>query len=182
MKNRVPKNKLVIISDAIFNSIIRYGASVYLKPIFEEEDLKVQKLSKHVTELQTLQNTMLRIVLGIDKRNHVNMRLVREDIKMMSVNQICIYHTLIEAYNVVQKSSSEKVQRKWKNREKIYFLRNVAKNDLKVPDKPATKCLGFSYFGAKLFNMLPTSIRENKNPNNYKNLTKEWIWKNIPSH
>ena len=31
---------------------------------------------------------------------------------MMSVNQMSVYHTLVEAYNVVEKTSSEKIRRK----------------------------------------------------------------------
>ena len=69
IKNRVPQNKLVIIANAIFNSIIRYGIAVYLKPVFDEEDIKVKKLSKNATNLQTLQNPMLRVIFGIKKLN-----------------------------------------------------------------------------------------------------------------
>ena len=69
IKNRVPQNKLVIISNTIFNSIIRYGIAVYLKPVFDEEDIKVKKLSKNATNLQTLQNPMLRVIFGIKKLN-----------------------------------------------------------------------------------------------------------------
>ena len=46
IKNRVPRNKIFIIAEAIFNSKIRYGITVYLTPTYEEEDLKVNKLAK----------------------------------------------------------------------------------------------------------------------------------------
>ena len=51
-----------MIAEAIFNSKIRYGISVYLNPVFDNEDLKAKKLSKNATTLQTLQNTMLRLI------------------------------------------------------------------------------------------------------------------------
>ena len=51
-----------------------------------------------------------------------------------------------------------------------------------VPEKPKLKCLGFTYNGAKLFNMLPCRVRETKNPDIFKTLSKEWIWENIPSY
>jgi hypothetical protein len=54
--------------------------------------------------------------------------------------------------------------------------------DLNVPEKPKLKCLGFIYNEAKLFNMLPLQMRENKNPNTFKIMTKDWIWNNIPSY
>ena len=48
-------------------------------------------------------------------------------------------------------------------------------------EKPKLKCLGFTYNGAKLYNMLPLQMRE-KNPNTFKIMTKDWIWNNIPSY
>merc|ERR1739846_15980 len=46
IRKRVPKEKIVIIAEAIFNSIIRYGAAVYLKPIYDKEDLNMEKKPK----------------------------------------------------------------------------------------------------------------------------------------
>ena len=101
---------------------------------------------------------------------------------MMSVNQIANYHTLIEAYNIIRNSASEQIHKKWQNKsEKNYSLRSSSRNDLKVPERPVSKCVGFTYNGSKLFNMLPRNIRETANPDTFKNLTKDWIWKNIPS-
>ena len=143
----------------------------------------MKKLSKNTAILQTLQNSMIRVILGIKKMSHINMKHVRKKIKMMSVNQMTVYHTLLESYNIMRNSASEQIQMKWlDNREKNYALRNVAKNELIVPEKPISKCAGFTYHGAKLLNMLPKNLRENENPDTFKNQTKEWIWKNIPSH
>ena len=76
----------------------------YLNPIYESEDLKMKKTTKNATTLQTLQNTMIRTVLDFSKKKHVNMEHVRNELKMMSINQMCVYHTLIEAYNVIRNS------------------------------------------------------------------------------
>ena len=100
---------------------------------------------------------------------------------MMSVNQMNVYHTLIEAYNVIMKSSSEKIKSKWSHKpENEYFLRS--EKEQKVPKKPKKKCTGFSYCGAKLFNKLPSEIKESKNSHKFKSQTKAWIWKNIPAY
>ena len=102
---------------------------------------------------------------------------------MMSVNQISVYHTLLEAYNIMRHSSSEQIHMKWTNiGDKKHYLRNITNNDLKVPEKHKLKYMGFTYNGAKLFNMLPLQMREAQNPNTFKNMSKDWIWKNIPSH
>ena len=74
-----------------------YGVTVFPKPVYDEEDLNRKKLSKNTNVLQTLQNSMIRVIYGLKKQNHVNMKNVREKIKMMSVNKIAVYHTLLEA-------------------------------------------------------------------------------------
>ena len=51
-----------------------------------------------------------------------------------------------------------------------------------IPEKPMTKCTGFSYNGPKLFNKLPCSIKETNNPTVFKTQIKNWIWKNIPAY
>ena len=143
----------------------------------------MKKLPKNTAILQTLQNNMIRVILDAKRVNHINMSHVRENLKMMSVNQMAVYHTLLESYNIMRNSSSDQIQRKWlENREKNYPLRNVAKNEITVPEKPISKCAGFTYHGAKLYNMLPKNLRENRNPDAFKNQTKKWIWLNIPSH
>ena len=68
-----------------------------------------------------------------------------EEINMMSVNQISVYHILLEAYNVMRHLSSEQIHMKWKIIEKKYAPRSITKKDLKVPEKPKLKCFGFSY-------------------------------------
>ena len=100
------------------------------------------------------------------KTQQVNMQLEREKLKLMSVNQLTIYHVLLEAFNVTKNSASEQIKRKWTNVHEVsYSLRSTIGNSLKVPEQPMKKCLGFSYTGAKLFNMLPLSIKESVNPN-----------------
>ena len=78
--------------------------------------------------------------------------------------------------------NSVQIHRKWTNiSEKKYSLRSITNKDLKVPEKPMLKCLGFTYNGAKFFNMLPVQMRETKNLK-FKIMTKDWIWNNIPSY
>ena len=182
IKHRVPKEKLLMIAEAIFNSKIRYGCSVYLNPVFDQEELKMKKLSKNTSSLQVLQNSMLRIVFGYKINQHINMEQLRKKIRMFSINQMCIYHTLLEAYNVTRYSSSECIKRKWENKnQNEYSLRSKTTNDLIIPEKPVTKCSGFSYNGAKLFNKLPENIRKTSSPSTFKALIKTWIWQHIPS-
>ena len=51
---------------------------------------------------------------------------VRKKIKMFSVNQMCVYHTLLETYNIIRNSASEQIKMKWTDiSEKNYFMRNL---------------------------------------------------------
>ena len=126
-----------MIAEAIFNSKIRYGIAIYLNPIFDTEELKMKKLSKNATVLQTLQNTMIRMILGLNMKNHINMQHIRKKIQMMSVNQMCVYHTILEAFNVIRNSSSESIKMKWEHKnENKYSLRSEKTNDQQIPEKP----------------------------------------------
>ena len=99
------------------------------------------------------------------------MQKLREKIKMFSFNQMNIYHSVLEAFNIIRNSSSEKIKMKWTNQNSnTYFLRSETSGDQKIPEKPMLKCMGFSYNGSKLFINLPRSLKEATNPNTYKSL------------
>ena len=183
IKERLPKDKLIMVAESIFNSVLRYGICVYLTPIYEREHLKARKQLGHTKELQILQINMLRVIMGIKLDSHTNMEKLRMEMKMMSVNQLCIYHTLVESFNVVRTSSSEQVKLKWEHKNgNNYSLRRLDNTELKVPDRNRDKCTGFSYHGAKLFNMLPIEIRNCECPEKFKDQVKSWIWEEIPSY
>ena len=111
------------------------------------------------------------------------MQREREKLKKMSVNQMSVYHTLLEAHNVIANSSSNQIKIKWsKKQENKYFLRSENHNDQRIPEKPISNCTGFSYTGAKLFNKLPNDVKEITNSKTFKSLAKAWIWKNIPAY
>ena len=111
------------------------------------------------------------------------MEKVRNQIKMMSVNPMNIYHTILEAHSLAKKSSSEQIEMKWNNEfERNYYLRSETKNYLKVPVKPSSKCTRFSYNAANLYNMLPRNITETFKSRIFKTQIKHWIWNNIPSY
>ena len=124
IKKRVPKDKLIIIAEAIFNSKIRYRIAVYLKPTFDREEVKTEKLSEHTKELQVVQNSMVRVILGLKQADHINMREVRKQINMLSVNQMSVYHTVMEAYNIFNRTASEQLQMKENTQKKMLQTTN----------------------------------------------------------
>ena len=106
---------------------------------------------------------------------------------MMSVNQMSVYHTILDVHNIMINSSSEKLQTKFTHNQK-HSLRKNANNDIKVPhpkkvpEKSLKKCTGFTYCGPKLYNKLPSEIKESKDIETFKSLIKDWIWKSIPAY
>ena len=64
----------------------------------------------------------------------------------------------------------------------LFIMSKSLSGNLSNQKKPKLKCLGFTYNGAKLFNMLPIKMKKVEDPNTFKTMTKEWIWENIPSY
>ena len=71
-KDKVTKEKLQIISEAIFMSKVRYGLAVYTKPKYEFNHLK-QHMDPNVARLQVIQNDLLRMMQGHSGKSHTNM-------------------------------------------------------------------------------------------------------------
>ena len=63
IKQRIPRDKLQIIADAIFNSKIRYGIAVYYRPCLTQEDetCTIQE------PLQVLQNDKIKLKTEMKK-------------------------------------------------------------------------------------------------------------------
>ena len=108
--------------------------------------------------------------------------MVNKVLKLLNLKILFFYQHLPFACRVMSHLSSEQIKLKWTIIEKKYALRSITNKDLKVPEKPKLKCMGFTYNGAKLFNMLPPQMRETKDSNTFKTLMKNWIWENIPSY
>ena len=107
------------------------------------------------------------------------MKKERDKMKMLSVNQMAVYHTAMEAYNITNKNDSDRLQKKLNIHEGKHSERSAANNELYVPENPRKKCTGFSYIGPKLYNMIPKNIKEAKTTDDFKTKLKGWIWKNI---
>ena len=133
IKKRVPKDKLIIIAKAIFNSKIRYGIAAYLIPIFKREDVKMEKLSPHAKELQVVQNSMVRVILGLNRANHIKMK--ERPFKKESLQK------RRRAIDLVKKNS---VKRPQKDLKKQTSQNRPCQRDLKketLPKRPYKKTL-----------------------------------------
>ena len=92
IKYKISQDKLQVVAEAIFNSKIRYGLAVYGRPRLDEEEPE----GKDMHKLQVLQNDMIRVINNLKRSQHVNMKILRRDMGMMSVNQLTVYHVALE--------------------------------------------------------------------------------------
>ena len=95
------------------------------------------------TRIAIMQNNMLRVIYGLRLFQCVNMQRLREKIKMMSVNQMAVYHMIMEVFNIIYNSSLEQIQNKYIHQER-HSLRKNANNFIRVAEIPKRKnCTGF---------------------------------------
>ena len=70
---------------------------------------------------------MVRVILGLKRANRVNMKEQRKKINMLSVNQVAVYHTVMEAYNITERNASDQLKNKLKTHEGKHSERCAAK-------------------------------------------------------
>ena len=178
IRYKIDSDKLKIVAEAIINSKIRYGIAVYGQPKLCGEDPQSVIMQK----LQVIQNDMIRMVCGYKRGQHINMESLAKKCNIMSVNQMTVYHILLEMFNILHKNSSEELKRKILEVQTCqnYNLRSKENGDLRIPNPPKRNCVGFSYIGPKTWKLLPPDIKSITLEHLYKNQVKKWIWKSIP--
>ena len=92
IKCKINSQKLKIIAEAIFQSKLRYGISVYTVPKFDFNNLE-QAMDPNIKKLQIIQNDMLRLLVNQKRGSHTNMEKLRNELSMMSVNQLSCCHS-----------------------------------------------------------------------------------------
>ena len=180
IKHKINSHKLKIVSEAIFQSKLRYGISVFTIPKFEFNHLE-QAMDPNISKLQVVQNDMLRLLVGKSRSSHTNMEKLRKDLGMFSVNQLSVYHTAIETFNIINHKSSVPLYEEMKMVPRGYNLRGLEDGKVQVPEKGKKSCNGFHYMGPKLWNFLPGHIRKTTFKKIFKEKLKDFIWEEIPS-
>ena len=102
LRHVIPKNALKLAAEAIFTSKLRYGIASYLCPKLKDE----QGSNGTLKELTVIQNDMLRAITGKKLSDHKTKESLRRETKSMSVNQICVYHIMLETYGILKLDSS----------------------------------------------------------------------------
>ena len=108
------------------------------------------------------------------------MEKLRNELKMMSVNQLSCYHTAIEMVNIINNNSSASLHEEMIQVPKGYSLRDLEDGTVQVPEKGKKPCNGFHYIGPKLWNSLPSHIRKTTIRDIFKEKLEDYIWDQIP--
>ena len=79
------------------------------------------------------------------------MTKLRKSIKIFSVNQMCCYQVLIEAFNIIKNVASDTLYKEWMHQDiRRYPLRGERQGEVKVFLVDHEECKGFTWYGAKL--------------------------------
>ena len=110
---------------------------IYLILIFDEEDLKTQKLSSEARSLQTLKNNMIRVINGLRVVQCVNTKYAKTERKNQNDDSKpngCVPHN---SRNLQYNASSEQIKDK--------DVHIKIDTQINVPKKPMPSCMGFTY-------------------------------------
>ena len=87
--------------------------------------------------------------MNFKRAHHINMRKEREKIKMLSVNQMSVYHTVLEAYNIAWNKSSYQLHQKFMHGGK-HSERSAAKKWLVCTRKTSKKVYRFLLYWTEI--------------------------------
>ena len=93
-----------------------------------------------------------RHLLGTKIKDKIRVEELAREFKLMSMNQMSCYHTLMETYNIINFGSSKKI------RDKLLPVKTNSSH-LRVPLFRKESCRSFSFYAARLWNKLPLNIR-----------------------
>ena len=156
----VPYTMLKTITQGIFNSVL-----IYCLPLFGGCD------KTEINALQVLQNKAGRIVTRSPPRSPRNAMFDR--LEWLSVNQLVAYHTLISVFKIRSTGEPEVLALSLKN-DNVNGHIHLPKRNLGLAEK------SFTFRGAKLWNSLPSSMRQAYKIGSFKKELKKWVKENVP--
>ena len=58
-------------------------------------------MDRNIAKLQVVQNDLLRVIFGKTRQSHTNMEKLRKDKKIMSINQLGVYHVAMDMFGII---------------------------------------------------------------------------------
>ena len=180
----MPAKKFNNVSQGIFNSKLTYClqlfGNVWGIQNLDENRRRFSAFTKDDNrKLQTLQNRVLRLKLGLPQDTPLTTLLERSN--DMSVMQLTAYHSLMMTHRVVTSGQPAYLAKKLELRtqgEGMFPQRQA--NTIALPNVDLTLSRsGFCYRGAALWNSLPADMRMCTKTETFKRELKKWVQRNI---
>ena len=179
------KKKLKVMASGIFNSKLVYCPPVFgnvfgLDKLSDNNTNSISFTRSDCRQLQVIQNCVSRMVTG-DRLGASTADLLSKT-GSLSIQQLMAYHTLILTHKIIQTGQPTYLARKLELRPmEGRVLRRIGGRTVMLPDR--SLCVsrdGFIYRGAKLFNLLTRSLREETKLQKFKTGVKAWVKTHIP--
>jgi len=145
------------IAEGLFNSTLRYGICLFLRPCPNI----TYPASNALTSIQTIQNDMVRSVAGVFRRDKMNMANLRDSLGFLSVNQLLCQTIITEAQKIINYNTVPTIKNTLIDTGSSSIVtRSRTISAVRQPLVRCRKTEGFSTYAAKLLNALPEKIRK----------------------
>ena len=179
----VEKDRLKMLANGLF-----YSKLVYCLPVFGnvsgleryDETVRMRGMtSTDCCKLQVQQNNVNRILTGTGQ--YTSTAELLQKTGTLSVHQMIAYYTLLMVFKVIKTGKPSYLSSKLRvTRDDGVARRGLEGSTITTPNYLlGVSRAGFIYRGAKLFNMLPGSIRELSETGKFKAESRRWIQRNI---
>ena len=168
LKESLSKKDLIIIGEALFNSKIRYGLSLFGKP----KMAATEPVCGFMEKIQRAQNNMMRTIIGRRKRDHVSIQTLLKETGYKSVNEMCVQHILNDTFSVINGAIPE-VKKVLETKPGTYATRQ--KDNLNSHVFKRSQVNTFLTNSGKVWNALHDSIKKAENKKQFKARLKPWM-------
>ena len=177
-------NKFKMVANSMFNSKLIYcislwGANWNLPGVMEENARSITSISKEdMRKLQVLQNAVLRLQTGLGWFTPTEFLVKRSG--QLSVHQLVAYHSALQVFKCRRtKQPDHMYKRLFQNNDNRSGLRSVSNQDISLQFKLSLSRGSLFYRASKIFNALPTDVKESESVPIFKKALKKWIKQNI---
>ena len=178
----MPQDKLKIISNGIFFSLLSYRLPTYgsVSGLFRyaegnERYLAMSKDDSH--QIQVIMNVVLRAITKLPFETSVNVLI--EQSGFLSFHQICAYSTLKLIHKIIVNKKPTFILNRFMDYDKR-VNRPRRENLAQTAFKLSVAREGFMSQAAKLYYSLPEDIQLIQSPGFFKTQARSWVKANIP--
>ena len=178
LSKMMPKQKLKMISEGIFFSLLNYCIEVYgnvwgLNTYDDQVRNSIAYTKEDNRKLQILVNKVLRSLTGRDRDTPVT--VLHDQSGQLSVHQRCAMYTLTNVHKAVNQKLPAYSYYKLKPNP-VQKNQQISRVDYKLSLSRGS----YYYRGSKLYSQVPDQITQITNQTSFKKAAKKWVLMSIP--